>query len=74
MWKWRLAVAASPIPETFNRQDWPRLVARKTADLSARLAVVESAPAGAASLSLDLDGGTVTGVSGSSFDFDGGGA
>ena len=64
-------VNVSPIPETFNRQDWPRLVARKTGDLEARLVVVESAPAG---LSLDLDGGTVTGVSGSSFDFDGGGA
>lgn len=64
-------MAASPIPETFNRQDWPRLVARKTADLNTRLAVVESTPA---ALSLDLDGGTVTGVSGSSFDFDGGGA
>ena len=65
-------MSANPIPETFNRQDWPRLVARKTANLTARISALELTPGGA--LSLDLDGGTVTGVSGSSFDFDGGGA
>lgn len=32
----------SQIPETFNRQDWPRLVARKTADLEARVKSAES--------------------------------
>lgn len=33
---------ASPIPETFNRQDWPRLVARRAAAVEKRLKVVES--------------------------------
>lgn len=65
-------MSANPIPETFNRQDWPRLVARKTANLTARISALELTPGGA--LSLDLDGGNVTGVSGSSFDFDGGSA
>lgn len=35
-------MSANPIPETFNRQDWPRLVAKKTADLNARVKVLES--------------------------------
>ena len=35
-------MSANPIPETNNRQDWPRLVARKTANLETRVKSVES--------------------------------
>lgn len=58
---------ARPIPETFNRQDWPRLVAAAIRDIRGKL---ESGGTGGAIL--DLDGGDVAGVTGPSFDFDGG--
>ena len=34
-------MSAKPIPETANRQDWPRLVALANKDHEGRLAVVE---------------------------------
>lgn len=64
-------MSARVVPETANRQDWPRLVAGAANDAQRRIALLEATPAGA---TLDLDGGNVAGISGSSFDFDGGGA
>lgn len=34
-------MSARPVPETFNRQDWPRLVAGKTRDHEDRISAVE---------------------------------
>lgn len=34
-------MSARPVPETFNRQDWPRLVAARTKDHEDRISAVE---------------------------------
>ena len=39
-------MSASPLPETAQRQDWPRLVARKAKDHDARLTALESGTGG----------------------------
>lgn len=35
-------MSARPVPETFNRQDWPRLVAARTKDHEDRIATLEA--------------------------------
>ena len=40
--KWKRAVSARPIPETYKRQDWPRLVAEKSKDHETRIAAPEA--------------------------------
>lgn len=62
-------MSASPLPETNQRPDWPRLVAKRVNDHEVRLSVVE---AGGGSGTFSLDDGTASadGV----FSFDEGGA
>ena len=54
------------VPETFNRDDWPRLVAQA---VNANIAAIEAG----GSTSLELDGGDAGGSDGSVM-IDGGGA
>jgi len=39
-------VSAKPIPETANRQDWPRLVANKSREQDGRLNALENGAGG----------------------------
>jgi hypothetical protein len=65
-------VSVKPVPETYNRQDWPRLVANLTKDHEARLAAVEAGGGTSLSGGFALDDGTAS-ASGV-FAFDDGGA
>ena len=40
-------VSARPIPETYKRQDWPRLVAEKSKDHEGRISALEAGGVGA---------------------------
>ena len=40
-------VSARPIPETYKRQDWPRLVAEKSKDHETRISALEAGGVGA---------------------------
>jgi hypothetical protein len=63
-------VSASPLPETAQRQDWPRLVARKVNGLENRVSQLSGGVIGSGSFSLDDGTATADGV----FSFDEGGA
>jgi hypothetical protein len=62
--------AVSPIPETDQRPDWPRLVARKVNGLESRVLQLSGGVSGSGSFSLDDGTATASGV----FSFDEGGA
>lgn len=65
-------MSASPIPETNQRPDWPRLVANKSREQDGRLNALESGAGGGGSGTFSIDDGTAStdGV----FSFDEGGA
>jgi uncharacterized membrane protein YgcG len=65
-------VSASPLPETYARQDWPRLVARKVNGIEVRLSAVEAGGVSVSGGSFSIDDGSSSG--GGSFSFDDGGA
>ena len=52
-------VSARPIPETYKRQDWPRLVAEKSKDHETRIAALEAGGGGGGGVS-DGDKGDIT--------------
>ena len=64
-------MGARIIPETANRQDWPRLVARRVNEHDREIAALQ-AGGGGGSGTFDLDDGTAT--AGGVFTFDDGGA
>lgn len=65
-------MSAKPIPETANRQDWPRLVAAANRDHEDRIKTLEAGGGGGGSGTFSIDDGTASadGV----FSFDEGGA
>ncbi len=52
-------MSASPLPETYGRQDWPRLVARKVNGYEARIGALEAGGGGGGGVT-DGDKGDIT--------------